>query len=831
MNPAKGLYQIKLLFSAPVDGVGLSGDSSIYFGYSISEEMSEKAAEWVFEINDYTFTRSGTNAAHPIDNGMAARPTQALYKAGAILENENQEYAAWAIHVNESAMRNANLFDTDVNVSGVTIKDTFDYNQTPKTQTMAPFRDSRLLIESERFAHNDPLDAIDHARWANAYVSLDGVPTAGDGYFTADGETEVYFNIYRISQADIAALWKNYCGFAGAGDFNENELSAGFDNYLQVAASLKKWFTDSPEVVADQNKYPFFKTLQDRLSPLPQNLVRSATIRSDGFELVLEPQATDGYTVIILYRVRLKPGKPGDSFNNRVDILPVARIEGNEKTTWLTRTSGSGTVTAHNEGIVLKKTDAANDALVSSSTTEFTLTRHNEGTGELNIYSSSANTWTLKPENGELQSANLYPQSNTYFKLTEAVSPNGYSAITAPVYFQLQKVNATTYTLIAGTVDEADTTGANRYKFVPFDSADIPNYLAIDDTNRILTIKNTKLPLPPAYDAALRKWVVSVNGANIANDSETKFNALVPDVKTSDRVKFAIEVTNQHDTPLVITDISDYMPAGYTFDGNAPENAGWVKDTSWAFAAANPGHARLKYTTPVTLAAKGESKIIYLTLTAIATGDLSNIAEISAMEDTLGNPIMDRDSTPDTNPNNDTLKDNVIDENGQAGNDEDDHDIAAVNRAATAPVTPPSGGDYTPSPNPGSTVNPNPEVTPPPSAQPEPSPEQNPTPAPSPSPDAGLPPVPPVPHTPNGTLVSSDEGNTFIEFDAFGVPLGEWRYDEEQGIWIFDEYPPLSSLPNTGDDANQPALLFLICMSFMALLAIIRFGRRQPHKA
>jgi hypothetical protein len=35
-------------------------------------------------------------------------------------------------------------------------------------------------------------------------------------------------------------------------------------------------------------------------------------------------------------------------------------------------------------------------------------------------------------------------------------------------------------------------------------------------------------------------------------------------------------------------------------------------------------------------------------------------------------------------------------------------------------------------------------------------------------------------------------------FDEDGVPLGEWRYDPELGEWVFDEFPPLADLPQTG---------------------------------
>lgn len=64
-----------------------------------------------------------------------------------------------------------------------------------------------------------------------------------------------------------------------------------------------------------------------------------------------------------------------------------------------------------------------------------------------------------------------------------------------------------------------------------------------------------------------------------------------------------------------------------------------------------------------------------------------------------------------------------------------------------------------------------------------------------PRPDRPSPPVPP-PKPPIGhTLVPDGDG--YIEIDGNGVPLGRWTYDPDQGMWIFDEFPPLANLPRT----------------------------------
>jgi hypothetical protein len=63
------------------------------------------------------------------------------------------------------------------------------------------------------------------------------------------------------------------------------------------------------------------------------------------------------------------------------------------------------------------------------------------------------------------------------------------------------------------------------------------------------------------------------------------------------------------------------------------------------------------------------------------------------------------------------------------------------------------------------------------------------------------PPVDPPPEDPPPVVnpPSSGPGDPPpMIFDEDGVPLGEWRYDPELGEWVFDEFPPLADLPQTG---------------------------------
>ena len=61
------------------------------------------------------------------------------------------------------------------------------------------------------------------------------------------------------------------------------------------------------------------------------------------------------------------------------------------------------------------------------------------------------------------------------------------------------------------------------------------------------------------------------------------------------------------------------------------------------------------------------------------------------------------------------------------------------------------------------------------------------------------------------------------------MPLGEWRYDEDSGAWIFDPYVPLGTLPQTG----QPLLLTYssALLGFAMLLAGLITQRVKKRKA
>ena len=131
-------------------------------------------------------------------------------------------------------------------------------------------------------------------------------------------------------------------------------------------------------------------------------------------------------------------------------------------------------------------------------------------------------------------------------------------------------------------------------------------------------------------------------------------------------VKFTISIINQGNVGATQIQVSDYIPTGFT-----------LADPNWTVTA---GIATLN--TPIATLAAGATTTIDITLKLDAnfTGSsITNTAEISSTKDANGNTPTDVDSTPDSNPNNDgTPKDDVVNEDGKNGGDEDDSDIETI---------------------------------------------------------------------------------------------------------------------------------------------------------
>jgi len=151
----------------------------------------------------------------------------------------------------------------------------------------------------------------------------------------------------------------------------------------------------------------------------------------------------------------------------------------------------------------------------------------------------------------------------------------------------------------------------------------------------------------PVFDLALRKTLASGQSSQVA---------------PGDDVTFTIEVFNQGDVTARDVEVTDSLPANTS-----------LNDPDWT----DNGDGTAKIVVAGRLA-PGESTSVDVTITIDAdapVGAFDNLAEISAATDDAGGTRTDVDSTPDTDSTNDTL---VDDEIGNAGSDEDDHDIATV---------------------------------------------------------------------------------------------------------------------------------------------------------
>ncbi len=160
-------------------------------------------------------------------------------------------------------------------------------------------------------------------------------------------------------------------------------------------------------------------------------------------------------------------------------------------------------------------------------------------------------------------------------------------------------------------------------------------------------------PEPTVVDLALRKRLSTSTSTPIYQGAT---------------VVFEIEVFNQGANDATGVEVVDYLPAGLSLvDGNWTEAAGSAT-----------------YNMPLSIAA-GSSEVITISFLVDATtlGDISNFAEVVSMNDAMGDPAIDADSTPDASNDDQVIDDAVFPTVG----DEDDHDIAVVTIVETPPST------------------------------------------------------------------------------------------------------------------------------------------------
>ena len=125
-------------------------------------------------------------------------------------------------------------------------------------------------------------------------------------------------------------------------------------------------------------------------------------------------------------------------------------------------------------------------------------------------------------------------------------------------------------------------------------------------------------------------------------------------------VKFTISVINQGNVEATAVQVSDYIPTGLTLNDGNWTNTGGVATLNTVIASLPAGQT--------------VTRDITFTVSSSFTGSLTNTAEISSS--TGGTDI---DSSPDGNQTNDgTSKNDVINEDGKNGGDEDDSDPETI---------------------------------------------------------------------------------------------------------------------------------------------------------
>ena len=87
--------------------------------------------------------------------------------------------------------------------------------------------------------------------------------------------------------------------------------------------------------------------------------------------------------------------------------------------------------------------------------------------------------------------------------------------------------------------------------------------------------------------------------------------------------------------------------------------------------------------------------------------------------------------------------------------------------------------------------------------------------------------VPPIPHMQGDNIVFVDETH-YMEYNEFGAPLGEWRWNEDLSMWFFDEIPPMGILPQTGI-TNLPFMIWLLIGLALAAAAWIPYRMRKAR--
>ncbi len=177
------------------------------------------------------------------------------------------------------------------------------------------------------------------------------------------------------------------------------------------------------------------------------------------------------------------------------------------------------------------------------------------------------------------------------------------------------------------------------------------------------------IALLPVFDLALRKTVASAPSPVVIGSV----------------VEFDIEVTNQGSVDAFNVEVTDHIQSGFAYDDTDNTAALTGNTNDWDGSVDPTAPTIVIPSLPV-----GATTTVRIRLVVDnGTGDLTNIAEISEADDdtdATNDPPTDVDSVPDDDPDDDALEDDETGENGRDDTtgdgvaDQDDHDIAGLDR-------------------------------------------------------------------------------------------------------------------------------------------------------
>ncbi len=137
----------------------------------------------------------------------------------------------------------------------------------------------------------------------------------------------------------------------------------------------------------------------------------------------------------------------------------------------------------------------------------------------------------------------------------------------------------------------------------------------------------------------------------------------MPLVNPGQNVNFEITIFNQGTIPATNVLITDYIPLGMS-----------LNDPSWTSTGAQTASQLIAG--PIAAGANLSVNIILRLNSSMPGASYRNLAEITSAQDDAGVPRPDKDSIPDSNPNNDGPPTN--DETNNINNDQDDQDFAEI---------------------------------------------------------------------------------------------------------------------------------------------------------